>query len=96
MHSGAVFVSEDKVTPRVADGRSGPAGGEETGNRRQRGHPSVTKVFRGSEVREASAPAWGDIASLGETCCRGVCCLAFQHVGGSFSQTGLTKKIYYS
>lgn len=89
-HSGAVFVLEDKVTPRVADGRSGPAGGEERGKRRQK-RPSLShKSVWGSEVGEASALAWGDIASLGETCCRGVCCLAFQHVGGSLSRTGLT------
>lgn len=85
-----LFVLADKVTPRVADGRSDAAGGEERGKRRQRGRPTVTKVFWGSEVGEASAVAWGDIASLGETCCRGVCCLAFQHVGGSLSRTGLT------
>lgn len=44
-HSGVGFVLEDKVTPRVADGRSGPAGREERGERRQRGRPTVTKVF---------------------------------------------------
>lgn len=46
----------------------------------------------GLEVREASAPAWGDIASPAETCCRrSVCsCWSFQHVGGSLSQNGLT------
>lgn len=44
-HSVAGFVSEDKVTPRVADGRSGPAGRKERGERRQRGRPAVTKVF---------------------------------------------------
>lgn len=46
-HSGAVFVLEDKVTPRVADGRSGPAGEEESGEGRQKGCPTVTKVFGG-------------------------------------------------
>lgn len=42
----AGFVSEDKVTPRVADGRSGSAGRKDRGERRQRGCPTVTKVLR--------------------------------------------------
>lgn len=92
LRSGAGFVSEDKVTPRVADGRSGPAGRKDRGERRQRGCPTVTKCW-GSEVREASALAW-DIASLRETCCRSVCCSAFQlsFFFRSLSQTALTSR----
>lgn len=61
------------------------------GERRKNAVPQSQKCL-GPEVREASALARGDIALLGETCCRGVCCLAFQHVGGSLSQIGLTFK----
>lgn len=57
-----LFVLADKVTPRVADGRSGAAGvsGEERGKRRQKGAgPQSQKCFGvgGSEVGEASAVA---------------------------------------
>ena len=57
VHCGAGFVSEDKVTPRVADGRSGPAGERgERGEKAKRPSPQSQKCL-GSEVGEASAPA---------------------------------------
>lgn len=55
-HSGAGFLTEDKVTPRVADGRSGPAGVKREGREGKEAVPQSQKCL-GSEVGEASALA---------------------------------------
>lgn len=52
VHTGAVLVLHNKVTPRVADGRSVPVGDADRGERGQKKCcPTVTKVFgvRGQE-----------------------------------------------
>lgn len=76
-HTVLLFVLADKVSPRVADGRSGAAGAgwvgavgvsrEERGKRRQReGRPSVTKAFGGLRA---------GVRGRGSICCglRGHC-----------------------
>lgn len=57
MHSGAVLVLDDKVTPRVADGRSVPMGDADRGERRQKNAVPQSQKCLGSEVRKASALA---------------------------------------
>lgn len=71
--------------------------GEWREGREGKGAVPQSQKCLGSEVGEASALAWGDIAALGETCCRGVCCWSFQRVGGSLSLTsGQTRSITVS
>lgn len=99
VHSGAVFVLEDKVTPRVADGRSAPAGGKETGNRRQRGRPSVTKVFRRVRGQGSICSGLGGDCIAGRDLLPWCVLLSFSACGWIFFSDWAdfwTKKIYYS
>lgn len=87
-----LFVLADKVTPRVADGRSGAAGVNwwggclvrREGREGKRGlFRSYKSVFGGLEgQRSGKHLLWpeGTLQCLGETCCRGVCCFSFSSV----------------
>lgn len=86
-----LFVLADKVTPKVADGRSGAAGvglgwlsSKERGKRRQRGpsrsHKSVLGGLEGQRSGKHLLWPEGTLQRPGETCCRGVCCFSFPSV----------------
>lgn len=94
-HSWARFVSEHKVTPRVTDGRSGPAGRVERGKRRQRGCPTVTKVFR---VRGRGSICSGlrGHCSAGRDLLPWCVLLVFSACGWIFISDFRTNKVYYS
>lgn len=81
----------NKVTPRVADGRSGIVGVNwggclvrREGREGKGGRPAVTKVFLGGLEGQRSGKhlLWpeGTLQCRGETCCRGVCCFSFSSV----------------
>lgn len=65
---------KDKVTLRVADGRSDSAGREREGREGKKAVPQVTKVFRVKDRGSICSGLGGHcIGGQGETCCRGVC-----------------------